>query len=91
MVLALIIDLLALIVIVGRISEFGFSANKVAALGENLILIVNLAWSAWLYLQYVRGNTPFAALERWQTSYLPAYGIWAVAVVVIFPPAFGYV
>ena len=34
--------------IAARISEFGFSPNKVAALGENLILLVNLGWSAVL-------------------------------------------
>ena len=46
---ALVVDAVALTGITARISEFGFSPNKVAALGENLILLVNLAWSAWLY------------------------------------------
>ena len=87
---ALVIDVLALIAIAGRISEFGFSANKVAALGENLILLVNLAWSAWLYFCFLRRSGSFAAVERWQTAYLPVYGVWAAFVVVVFPPAFGY-
>ena len=65
---ALVIDVLALMAIAGRISEFGFSANKVAALGENLILLVNLAWAAWLYSRFLRRRGPFAALERWQTG-----------------------
>ena len=86
---ALIIDVFALMAIAGRISEFGFSANKVAALGENLILLVNLAWSAWLYFLFLRRSGSFADLERWQTAYLPVYGIWAAVVVVGFPPAFG--
>ncbi len=88
---ALIVDVLALMAIAGRISEFGVSPNRIAALGLNIILLINLAWSAWLYFRFLRGNTRFAALERWQTSYLPVYGVWAVSVVVIFPPAFGYV
>ncbi len=88
---ALVVDALALVAIAARISEFGFSANKVAALGENLILLVNLAWSAWLYTRFLRGRGAFAALERWQTAYLPVYAVWAAFVVVAFPPLFGYV
>lgn len=88
---ALVVDVLALSAIAGRISEFGASPNRIAALGLNIILLINLAWSAWLYFKFLRGTTPFAALERWQTSYLPVYAIWASAVVVIFPPAFGYI
>jgi hypothetical protein len=88
---ALIVDVVALAAIAARISEFGFSANKVAALGENVILLVNLGWSAWLYARFLRGHGSFAALEHWQTAYLPVYAVWAGFVVVVFPPVFGYV
>jgi hypothetical protein len=87
---ALVVDAVALAAIAGRISEFGFTPNRVAALGENLILLVNLAWSAWLYVQFLRGGSPFAALERWQTAYLPVYSVWAAVVVIVFPPLFAY-
>jgi hypothetical protein len=88
---ALAVDALALAAIASRISEFGFTPNRVAALGENIILLVNLLWSAWLYLQLVRGGTPFAALERWQTNYLPIYSAWASVVVIVFPPLFSFI
>ena len=87
---ALVLDGVALAAIAGRISEFGFSPNRVAALGENLILLVNLAWSAWLYARFLRGHGSFSALERWQTDYLPVYAVWAGFVVVAFPPLFGF-
>lgn len=77
--------------IAARISEFGFSASKVAALGENVILLVNLAWSAWLYAQFLRGRRSFGTLQRWQTAYLGVYAAWAALVVVLFPPLFGFV
>ena len=88
---ALLVDAVALAEIAGRISEFGFSANKVAALGENLVLLVNLAGSAWLYARFLRSKAPFAALARWQTGYLPVYSAWAAVVALAFPPLFGYV
>ena len=87
---ALAADAVALAAIGARISEFGFSANKAAALGENLVLLVNLAGSAWLYARFLRGRGSFADLERWQTAYLPVYAVWAGIVAFIFPPLFGY-
>jgi hypothetical protein len=79
---ALIVDVIALWAILARISEFGFSPNKVAALGENIILLVNLAWSAWLYVRFLRGR---------QMAYLPVYAAWAAIVVALFPPLFGFI
>jgi hypothetical protein len=87
---ALVVDAVALTAIAGRISEFGFTPNRVAALGENLILLVNLGWTAWLYARFVRHRGSFADLERWQIAYLPVYAIWAALVVMVFPPLFGY-
>ena len=87
---ALVVDGVELAAIAARISEFGFTPNRVAALGENLILLVNLAWTAWLYASFLRHRGSFAALERWQIAYLPVYSVWAALVVVMFPPLFGY-
>jgi hypothetical protein len=87
---AVVVDAVALAAIAARISEFGFTPNRVAALGENLILLVNLAGSAWLYARFLRGRGSFAALERWQIAYLPVYSVWAAFVVVVFPPVFGF-
>lgn len=89
---ALAIDVLVLLAITGRITdEYGATPNRAAALGENIILLVNLAYSAWLLLRFIRRRTPFAALERWQTGYLPVYAGWAWIVVLLFPPLFSYV
>ena len=88
---ALLVDAVALWAIAGRISDFGFSPNRVAALGENVILLVNLIWSAVLYIGFLRARGTFASMERWQTNYIPVYAGWAAIVVIVFPPAFGYI
>jgi hypothetical protein len=87
---ALLADAVALWAIAARITEFGFSPNRVGVLGVNVILLVNLAWSAVLYVRFLRGRGSFAALERWQTDYLRVYAAWTAIVVVVFPPAFGH-
>jgi hypothetical protein len=90
LVSALVADAFALAAIGARISEFGFTPNRVAALGENVVLLGNLTWSAVLYIRFLRGRGSFASLERWQTAYLPAYSVWAASVVVLFPPVFRF-
>jgi hypothetical protein len=89
-VAALVVDAFVLAGLLGRIGEYGFTANRVAALGENLILLVNLAWAAWLALGFLRRRRTLGATERWQTSYVPVYLAWAVAVVALFPPIFSF-
>ena len=88
---ALLSDAVALWAIASRITEFGFSPNRVAALGENVILLVNLAWSAVLYIRFLRRRGSFTDLERWQTDYVSVYAMWAAIVVIVFPPVFGYI
>jgi hypothetical protein len=56
----------------------------------NILLLVNLGRSAFLYARFLAGRSSFAALERWQTSYLPAYGAWAWIVAGLFPIIFNY-
>jgi hypothetical protein len=89
---ALLADGVALWAIGARITEFGFSPNRVAVLGMNVILLVNLAWSAVVYIRFLRGQGgSFAVLERWQTNYLPVYSVWAAMVVIVFPVVFGFI
>ncbi len=87
---ALVVDGLALWAITARISEFGISPNKAAALGLNILLLVNLGWSAALYAKFLTGRSSFGRLEKWQTAYLPIFALWALVVVVIFPVIFNY-
>ena len=56
---------------ISRIGEYGASPNKLASLGLNLILLVNLSGAAWLQLRFIRGRTTFGHVERWQTAVHP--------------------
>ncbi|RNL81291.1 permease prefix domain 1-containing protein [Nocardioides marmorisolisilvae] len=87
---ALLVDLLVLVALAMRLSDYGFSSNRTAALGENVVLLVNLLWSAWLLLGFARGRTRFAVLESWQTRYVWVYAVWAWVVVFAFPLIFGF-
>ena len=87
---ALVLDLMVLGAMLARIGELGFTPNRTAALGLNLLLLVNLAGTAWLSVRFLSGRSTFHRLERWQTTYLPVFALWAATVVVILPPLFGF-
>ncbi|HWS32156.1 MAG TPA: permease prefix domain 1-containing protein [Actinoplanes sp.] len=87
---ALVIDALVLYTMTTRIAEYGTTPNNVTALGMNIVLLVNLAWAAWLLLGFVRRRGGFAAIERWQTAYLPVFAVWFWTVVLILPPVFNF-
>jgi hypothetical protein len=87
---ALLVDVLALWAIGTRISDFGFTPNRLAALGMNVVLLVNLAGSGFLYVRFLRGGGAFSRLWDWETSYLYVIAAWAAVVVFLFPPLFGF-
>ncbi len=87
---ALVLDVMVLGAMVARIGDLGFSPNRTAALGLNLVLLVNLAGAAWLAARFLKGRSRLHRLERWQTTYLPVFALWAATVVVFLPPLFGF-
>jgi hypothetical protein len=87
---ALLLDLMVLASMAARIGDLGFSPNRVAALGLNLVLLSNLAVTAWLSTRFLAGHGSVHRLERWQTAYLPVFALWAAAVVIVVPPVFGF-
>jgi hypothetical protein len=87
---ALALDVMVLGTMIARIGELGFSPNRTAALGLNLVLLVNLAGAAWLSARFLMRRSRLHRLERWQTTYLPVFALWAATVVVVLPPLFGF-
>jgi hypothetical protein len=87
---ALVLDVMVLGAMIARIGELGFTPNRTAALGLNLVLLVNLAGAAWLSARFLTRRSRLHQLERWQTTYLPVFALWAATVVVILPPAFAF-
>lgn len=87
---AVAVDLIALSGIITRLSAYGFTANKAAALGENVILLVNLLLLMSQYLRYCMGKQRFQKIVEMQMRFLDVYAIWAVVVIVVFPLIFGF-
>jgi len=87
---ALVLDLMVLATMVARIGDLGFTPNRTAAIGLNLVLLANLAGAAWLSARFLTRRSTAHRLERWQTTYLPVFALWAATVVVVLPLAFTF-
>jgi hypothetical protein len=87
---ALVLDLMVLAAMIARIGDLGFTPNRTAALGLNLVLLVNLSGAAFLSARFLTGRSTLHRLVRWQTAYLPVFALWAGAVVVVLPPLFSF-
>lgn len=86
---ALIIDSVALAAIVFRLSEYGFTPNRTAALGSNLLLFVHLIWITVSLFRVTFRKEKLELVEITVARYLPLYALWTLFVIIGFPIIFG--
>jgi hypothetical protein len=87
---ALLIDGIALSAIVFRLSAYGITPNKMAALGENVAMLFNLLGLAYYYLRFMLKKASFSQLVKFQTGYFNYYFIWFGFVALVFPILFQF-
>ncbi|SFC94608.1 protein of unknown function [Bacillus sp. OV322] len=87
-VLALIIDSVALSAIVFRLSSYGITPNRLAVLGVNILIWANLCWIMLSYMRFLQNKSGPSAIQDAVTKYLPIYGLWAAFVTFTFPAFF---
>ena len=85
-----LINVIALSAIFFRLASFGFTPNRVAVLGANIIIFGHLVWIGRTYIGLVRGKVSFTAVERVVGNYLPVYGAWAAIVAFVLPTVFAF-
>jgi hypothetical protein len=88
--LTLAVDVIALAAIVFRLASYGFSPNRLAVLGGNLLVFGHLAGLLYQYVRFAKGTGALKDLERWVAGYIPAYAAWSLFVAVGFPLIFGF-
>ncbi|MEI7831399.1 MAG: DUF4153 domain-containing protein, partial [Prolixibacteraceae bacterium] len=88
-VLTLIIDLVALSAIVYRVGEYGFTPNRTAVLGSNILIFCNLVLIMRDLYRVNFQNRDIRQVELTIAGYLPIYAAWTILVVFGFPLVFG--
>ncbi|HET7628582.1 MAG TPA: DUF4153 domain-containing protein [Bacillales bacterium] len=86
--MALIIDSVALSAIVFRLSSYGITPNRMAVLGINILVWANLIWILLAYGRFLENKTGPSTVQDAVTKYLPVYILWAAFVTFTFPLIF---
>lgn len=87
--ITLIIDLVALSAILYRLGEYGFTPNRTAVLGSNVLIFGNLLL---IMIDLYRVNFKNKAIKHVEYTiarYLPVYSLWTIFVVFGLPWIFG--
>jgi len=88
--LTIVINGIALSAILFRLQEFGVTPNRIAVLGANLLILVNLSLVSYKLFRIVMNKGEIEDLEKSMTIMLPVYGIWAFIVCFGFPLLFDF-
>lgn len=86
---AICVDVFALGSTLTRIWDLGWSANRAAAVGLNIVLLGNLVGTGVMLTRLQSTGQGFDRVHKWQARYLPVYFAWAAVVCFAFPAVFG--
>jgi len=89
-IVTILVNGIALSAIVFRITEWGFTPNRLAVLGANLLMITNLVVVAFQLFKTLKFKNELEGVENSIAFFLPVYAVWAFLVTFIFPLLFNF-
>jgi len=89
-VITIIVNGVALSAIVFRITEMGFTPNRTAVLGANILILVNLLLVSAKLFGVISKKADISGVGQVMARYLPIYFSWAIIVTFLFPLVFGF-
>jgi len=85
-----VVNGIALSAIVFRISEWGITPNRLAVLGSNILILLNLLLVTARLSKSLNRKANLSEVGKLITSFLPVYSIWALLVIFLFPLLFSF-
>ncbi len=89
-IVTIILNGIALSAILFRISEWGITPNRLAVLGGNILILINLLLVTYRLFKTVKDSNEIENVENSIASYLPVYSLWATLVIFVFPVIFNF-
>ncbi|WP_285057383.1 hypothetical protein [Pedobacter ginsengisoli] len=89
-IVTIIVNGVALSAILFRISEWGFTPNRAAVLGGNVLILINLLLITLQLFRVLSKKKDLSAVGKAIAFYLPVYFVWTIIVTFIFPLIFGF-
>lgn len=88
--LTLITNGIAFSAIVYRIVTYGFTPNRLAVMGSNLIMLFNLMGITYQLIRTMKGISTVNKAENVLAKFLPIYTLWCGFVIIFFPIIFAF-
>jgi hypothetical protein len=88
--LTIVTNGIALSAIALRIAEFGLTPNRLAVLGSNVFIFINLVWVCYKLLLVLKNKAVIEDVEHVIAVYLPIYGFWTAFVTFLLPFIFNF-
>lgn len=85
-----VVNLIALSAIIYRISEWGFTPNRVAVLGANVLMLVHLLMVTKKLFESILNKSNISVVGLSIVKFIPIYLLWATMIVFILPFVFGF-
>ena len=89
-ILTIIVNGIALSAITFRISEWGLTPNRMAVLGANILILINLLLVTFNLFKSLKSKVELPKVGKAIVSYIPVYFVWALIVVFFFPLIFNF-
>jgi hypothetical protein len=89
-ILTLIVNGIALSAILFRISEWGFTPNRIAVLGGNILMLINLILVTLRLFKTLRNKNDKTEVGAAIALFLPVYAAWAFLVTFFLPLIFNF-
>ena len=86
--ITMVVNCVALSAILFRISEWGFTPNRTAILGGNVLILVNLILVTVQLYKVLSKRNDISGVGKSISFYLPVYFVWTIVVTFIFPLIF---
>jgi hypothetical protein len=89
-VVTIVVNGIALSAILFRISTWGITPNRVAVLGSNVLILIDLLLVTVQLYKVLTRKADVTAVGNVIARFLPVYCLWAAIVTFLFPFLFGF-
>ena len=89
-VMTIIVNGVALSAIVFRIATLGITPNRLAIMGGNVLILINLVLVTVSLFRTINKRTEISEVGKVISTYLPVYFVWTIIVTFIFPLIFSF-
>lgn len=89
-IVTVVVNGIALSAILFRISEWGITPNRLAVLGGNVLILINLLIVTYRFFKTIKDRNEIEKVENSIASFLPIYCLWTIFVTFIVPVLFAF-